>query len=59
MIYFKIACFEPDRLDSGEALPVTDKYRGECSHPAIGLRTGAPSVDLEKRMKKLKVFTSP
>jgi hypothetical protein len=59
MIYFKIACFEPDRLDSGEALPVSDKYRSGCSQPSIGRSTLSPMKELEKVSKKLKGFVTP
>jgi hypothetical protein len=54
------ACWqEPDIADSWRGLLVSDKYRGGCSQPTIGLSTGSPMVELEKGPKKLKSFATP
>jgi hypothetical protein len=38
------ACWqEPDTAVFWEALPETDKYRGRCSQPTIGLSTESPN----------------
>jgi hypothetical protein len=49
----------PDIAVSWEALPVPDKYRGECTQPSIGLSTGFPMVELEKGPKEVKGFVTP
>ena len=38
---------EPDIAVSWEAMPVPNKYRGRCSHPAIGLSIGSPVEELD------------
>jgi hypothetical protein len=37
---------------------VSDKYRGGCSQPNIGLRTGLPMEEQEKLLKELKGFAA-
>ena len=37
-------------------MPEPDKYRGGCSQPTIGLRTGSQMEVLEKELKELKGF---
>jgi hypothetical protein len=58
------ACWqEPGIAVTWEALPETDKFRGRCSKPNIGLSMGPPMVsrveELEKWLKKLKAFATP
>jgi hypothetical protein len=36
-----------------------DKYRDRCLQPTIGLSTGFPKEELEKRLKELKKFATP
>jgi hypothetical protein len=44
------ACWqEPGIAVSWEAMPEPSKYRSECSQPTIGLSTGSPVEELEKR----------
>ena len=39
-----------------KALPEPCKYRDRFSQPTIGLSTGSPMEELEKRLKALKEF---
>jgi hypothetical protein len=41
------------------ALPVPDKYRGECSQSTIGLSIRSPMEELEKGPKELKELAAP
>ena len=52
-------CQQPDRAVSQDDLPESDKYRGGCSQPTIGLSTGSPMEELEKGLKEQKGFTTP
>ena len=53
------ACWlESDIAVSCEALPETDKCRGRCSQPTIGLRTWSSMEALAKGLKELKWFTT-
>jgi hypothetical protein len=38
---------------------LSDKYRGECSQPTIGLSTGSSMKELEKGSKELKDLAAP
>jgi hypothetical protein len=38
---------------------VPDNYRSGCSPPSIGLSTGSPMEDQEKRLKEMKGFEAP
>ena len=44
---------------SGEAPPVSDKYRGRSLPPTIGLSTGFPMKELEKVPKEMKGSAAP
>jgi hypothetical protein len=44
---------------SVSALPVSDKYRGGCSQPTIGLSTRFQVEELEKGLKELKGLAVP
>jgi hypothetical protein len=53
------ACWqEPDIAVSWKALPESEKYRGRCSQPTIGLSTESPMEELEKGQKELKGFVT-
>jgi hypothetical protein len=40
-------------------LPETDKFRGRCSQPTIGLSTGSLMEELEKGLKELRGVADP
>ena len=50
---------EPVIAVSKEAPPVPDKYGGGCSQPTIGLSTGYPMEEVEKRPTELKGIAAP
>jgi hypothetical protein len=54
------ACWqEPDIAVSWEALPVSDKYRSECSQPSIRESSGFPMKEPEKVTRELKGSAVP
>jgi hypothetical protein len=51
------ACWwKPDMAVSWEALSQSDKYRGKCSQPIIGLSVGSTMEGLKKGLKELRVL---
>ena len=49
---------EPEIIVPSEALPEPDRYRGRPWKSTIGLNTGPPVEELEKRLKELKGFAT-
>ena len=49
---------EPEIVVPWEALPEPDRYRGRPSKSTIGVSTGPPVEELEKRLKEMKGFAT-